>query len=152
MSDTPKTKATKKTDSQGQLSGIRGFLVFYLFIMAYQLVHGLVLTGGSIVLYNNPALAKTQDFSLPLSGLLLYDISNLILAALGVVFLVLAFKRKKAAIVWGLALSVLWPVALFVWHIAGEKSHFGTIVDTLPNIIGIFYLLLSKRVKATFVK
>jgi hypothetical protein len=152
MSDASKPKATKKTDSQGHLNGIRGFLPFYLFLMGYQLAHGLVLTVGSIVLYNDPALAKTQDFSLPLGGLLLYDISNLILAALGIVFLVLAFKRKKAAIVWGLALSVLWPVALFVWHVAGEKSHFGTIVDTLPNIISIFYLLLSKRVKATFVR
>ncbi len=120
--------------------------------MVYQLVHGLVLTGGSNVLYNNPALAKTQDFSLPLSGLLVYDIPNLILAALGVVFLILAFKKMKAAIACGLVLSILWPVVLLIWHVAGEKSHFGTIVDILPNIINIFYLLLSKRVKAPFVK
>ncbi len=152
MSDIPKTKATKKTDSQERQNGIRGFLILYLVSIAYQLVHGLVLTGGSIVLYNSPTLAKTQGFSIPFHGLLLYVISNLILAALAVAVLILSFKRKKAAIVWGLALSAAWPTVLLIWNIAGAKSNFGTIVDSLPNFICIFYLLLSKRVKATFVK
>ncbi len=148
---TQKTE-TSKTNSPQRLAGIRGFLLFYIFLLAYQLVHGLVLTGGSIVLYNNPSLAATQGFSLPLSGLLVYDITNLILAADGVLVLVLMFKRKKAAIINGIILSILWPLCLLIWHLAGEKSHFGTVVDTLPNVFGFFYLLLSRRVKATFVK
>lgn len=146
-----KTGVAKTMNENDRLAGIRGFLIVYLFLLSAQLIHGLVLTGGSIVLYNNPSLAATQGFSLPLSGMLLYDITNLILAADAILVLVLMLKKKKAAIINGVILSVLWPLALLIWHMAGEKSNFGTVVDSLPNVLGILYLLLSRRVKATFV-
>jgi hypothetical protein len=132
--------------------GIRGWLLVIVVLLAYQLIHGLVLTGGAIVLYNDPSLAAREQFSgVPLGGLLLYVTTNLLLAVYAIVVLGLMFQRKKAVISNCIVLSLLWPSCLIIWQLAGEKSHFGTIVDILPNILVLLYVASSQRVKATFV-
>ena len=144
-------KENSKPQEHERSAGIKGFLAFYVFMVVVQLIHGLILTGGSIIIYNVPSLAAKNNFHIPLAALYLYVVSNLVLAVLAIVLLVLIFKKKKLAITFGVLLSLLWPITLIVWHFAGEKSNFGTIVDTLPDVIGFFYILLSRRVRATLV-
>jgi hypothetical protein len=133
--------------------GIRGSLLLIVVLLAYQLIHGIVLTGGAIILYNDPSLAARVGFSgVPLGGLLLYVTTNLVLAIYAIVVVVLMVRRKKAAISNCIILNLLWPCCLIVWHLAGEKSHIGTIVDILPNIVILLYVAFSPRVKATFVE
>jgi hypothetical protein len=136
-----------------RLGGIRGWLLVIVAVLAYQLIHGLVLTGGAIILYNDPSLAAREGFSgVPLGGLLLYVTTNLVLAIYAIVVLALMVRKRKAAIINCVILNLLWLCCLIVWHLAGEKSHFGTIVDILPNIVILLYVALSQRVKATFVE
>lgn len=136
-----------------RLQGIRGWLLVIVGLLAYQLIHGLVLTGGAIILYNDPSLATREDFSgVPLGGLLLYVTTNVVLAIYAIVVLALMLQRKRAAISNCIMLSLLWPCCLIIWQLVGEKSHFGTIVDVLPNIVILLYVAFSQRVKATFVK
>jgi hypothetical protein len=136
-----------------RLRGIRGWLLVTVVLLAYQLIHGLVLTGGAILLYNDPSLAAREDFSgLPLAGILLYVTTNLVLAIYAIVVLALMVRRKKAAISNCIILNLLWPCCLIAWLLAGEKSHFGTIVDILPNVVILLYVALSQRVKAMFVE
>lgn len=136
-----------------RLLGIAGWLLVIVVLLAYQLIHGLVLTGGAIILYNDPSLAAREAFSgVPLGGLLLYVATNLVLAIYAIVVLALMVRRKKAAISNCIILSLLWPCCLIVWHLAGEKSHFGTIVDILPNAVIFLYVALSQRVRSTFVE
>ena len=60
-------------------------------------------------------------------------------------------KRKRQAVLHICIWNVLSILFLLTWHVAGEKSNIGTFVDVLPSVVGIAYILLSKRVKATFV-
>ena len=144
-------KENSKQHTPERFAGIKGFLILYVFLAVVQLIHGLVLTGGSIIIYNVPTLAAKNNFHIPVAALYLYVISNLVLAALAIALLILIFKKKRLAILFGVLLSLMWPICLIVWHFAGEKSNFGTVVDTLPDIIGFFYILLSRRVRTTFV-
>ena len=82
------------------MDGIRGWLLVIMVLLAYQLVHGLVLTSGAIILYNDPSVAAKEDFTgVPLSGLVLYVVTNLILAAYAAAVLALMLKKRKAAII-----------------------------------------------------
>jgi hypothetical protein len=60
-------------------------------------------------------------------------------------------KRKRRAVLHNCIWNGLSILFLLTWHVAGEKSNIGTFVDALPSVVGIGYVLLSKRVRATFV-
>lgn len=94
-----------------RLGGIRGWLLVIVAVLAYQLIHGLVLTGGAIILYNDPSLAAREGFSgVPLGGLLLYVTTNLVLAIYAIVVLALMVRKRKAAIINCVILNLLWAV------------------------------------------
>jgi hypothetical protein len=60
-------------------------------------------------------------------------------------------RRKRQAVLHICIWNVLSILFLLTWYVAGEKSNIGTFVDVLPSIVGLGYVLLSKRVKATLV-
>jgi hypothetical protein len=141
-----------KAEEDQKLVGIRGWLLAYLVLLIYLLLHGLVLTLASIILYSVPSLGAQEHFTAPLGFVMLYVMTNLILIIYGVVVCASMLERKRQAVlhncVWN-ALSILF---LLTWHVAAEKSNIGTFVDALPSVVGIGYILLSRRVKATFVR
>ncbi len=63
-----------------------------------------------------------------------YVITNIALALYTAVVLTLMIRRRKAAIVNSIVLNCLTVVFLTVWHLLGEKSPFGTIVDSVMRI------------------
>ncbi len=74
----------------------------------------------------------------------------MLLVVYAVVLYVLMFKRRKAAIAHNIAFNALSVLLLVAWHFVGEKSNIGTFVDALPNLVGLWYFLVSKRVRNTF--
>jgi len=132
-------------------SGLRGWLLVYMVGLAIQAVHGLGLTVGAVVIFTDPARAGLTSF-VPLGALLFYVITNIVLAVYTAVVLSLMRRRREAAIVNSIVLNCLTVLFLTLWHLFGEKSPVGTIVDSLPGLIGIAYILRSRRVRRTFVR
>ncbi|MGH9080001.1 MAG: hypothetical protein ACRDYE_08020 [Acidimicrobiales bacterium] len=116
-----------------------------------QALHGLGLTAGAIVIFADPGRAGLTSF-VPLGALLFYVITNIVIAAYTAVVLALMIRRRRAAIVNCIVLNCLTVVFLSLWHLLGEKSPFGTIVDSLPGLVGLAYILRSRRVRGTFVR
>ena len=113
-------------------------------------LHGLVLTVAVVVIYANPALAGLTSF-VPLGWLLFYVAANVVLAVYTAVLLVLMLRRRKTAIANNIVFNLLSVLFLVVWHLVGEKSPVGTVVNWLPGLAGLGYVLTSKRVRGTFV-
>jgi Protein of unknown function (DUF2569) len=128
---------------------ISGWLIVYLVALAGLALHGLELTIASVIIYANPSLAGLTSFvSLP--ALLLYVIPNVILILYTVVLYVLMFARKRSAIAHNVVFNILSVVVLVGWHVFHMKSTLGTLVDSVPNIVLLIYILRSKRVSRTF--
>jgi hypothetical protein len=119
--------------------------------LVIQALHGLGLTVGAIVIFADPKLAGLTSF-VPLGALLFYIITNIALALYTAVVLTLMFRRRKAAIMSSIVLNCLTVLFLTLWHLLGEKSPLGTIVDSLPGLVGFAYILRSKRVRCTFIR
>ncbi|HEY2354459.1 MAG TPA: DUF2569 family protein [Gaiellaceae bacterium] len=135
--------------SHRSLVGIRGWLVVYTVGLAAALAHGLALTIGSVIVYARPSLVGLHSF-IPLWALVIYVVSNVGLVAYGLTLFVLMTKGKRAAIAHNIAFNVLSVTFLFVWFLLSEKSPFGTVVDSLPALVGIAYFARSRRVRNTF--
>jgi hypothetical protein len=139
-----------------ELVGIRGWLQVYVVVLGLLTVHAIALTVASVIIYNKPAaaglatVASLKAFS-PLSSVLFYDITNGLLIIYAVVLYILMFRRRKAAISHNIAFNALSVLLLVAWHFAGEKSNVGTFVDALPNLVSLWYFLVSKRVRNTFI-
>jgi len=139
-----------------KLVGIRGWLLVYVVVLGFLTVHAIALTVASVIIYNKPATAGLSTvapliaFS-PLSSVLFYDITNGLLIIYAVVLYVLMFRRRKAAISHNITFNALSVLLLVAWHFAGEKSNVGTFVDALPNLVSLWYFLVSKRVRNTFI-
>jgi hypothetical protein len=129
---------------------IRGWLLVYVGLLAFLLLHGTALTIGSIVIYANPAAAGLHSF-VPLSFLLFYVITNVILVLYGISLFILMSRRLRSAIANNTIFNILSVAFLLAWHLFGEKSNFGTLVDSAPNLVGVAYILLSRRVRSTFI-
>jgi hypothetical protein len=117
--------------------------------MGGQALHDLGLTIGSIVVHARPALGGPHLF-VPLPSLLFYVISNLIVVLYTVALFVLMKRKRKSAIRHNVicnTLAVAFPVC---WRFLGMKSTFGMIVDSLPSLVGAWYILAAKRVRNTF--
>ncbi len=118
--------------------------------LVIQALHGLGLTVGAIVIFADPERAGLRSF-VPLGALVFYVITNTVLALYTAVVLLLMIRRRKAAIVNSIVLNCLTVLFLTLWHLLGEKSPFGMIVDSLPGLVGLAYILRSKRVRRTFI-
>jgi len=134
----------------GSPSGLRGWLLVYMIGLVIQALHGLGLTVGAIVIFADPGQAGLMSL-VPLGPLLFYISTNIILAGYTAVVLSLMVRRRKAAIVNSIVLNFLPVLLLTLWHVFGEKSPVGTIVDSLPGLAGLAYILSSKRVRGTFI-
>jgi len=132
------------------LPKVRGWLLVYIACLAALLMHGAVLTIGSIVIYAHPAAAGLNSF-VPLGFLLLYVMTNIILIAYAIFLFVLMARRRRSAIMHNIVFNVLSVAFLVTWHVFGEKSNFGTLVDSVPNLVGAAYFTLSRRVRNTFI-
>jgi hypothetical protein len=119
--------------------------------LAIQALHGVVLTVGAVVIFTDPARAGLASF-VPLGALLFYVITNIVLAIYTALVLCLMIRRRLAAIVHSIILNCLTVLFLTLWHLFGEKSPVGTIVDSLPGLIGIAFILRSRRVRGTLVR
>ena len=131
------------------MSGVRGWLLVYVISLAYLLLHGAGLTTASLVIYAHPALAGLRSF-VPLRFLVLYVATNVLLILYTITLFVLMARKRRAAIVHNVIFNVLGVAFLLAWHVLGEKSNVGTVVDTLPYLIGLAYVLRSRRVRNTF--
>ena len=134
----------------GLPSALRGWLLVYVIGLVIQALHGLGLTVGAIVIFADPARAGLTSF-MPLGGLLFYVITNIVLAVYTAIVIALMIRRRKAAIVNSIVLNCLTVLFLTLWYLLGEKSPFGMVVDSLPSLIGLAYILRSRRVRDTFV-
>jgi hypothetical protein len=136
-------------DKRGALPRIRGWLLVYIAALAVLLLHGAGLAVASIVIYAHRAAAGLHSF-VPLSSLLFYVITNVILILYTVVLFILMSQRRRSAIMNNIILNILSIAFLAAWHLIGEKSNVGTLVDSAPNLVGAAYILLSRRVRSTF--
>ena len=119
--------------------------------LVVQALHGLMLTVGAIVIFADPALAGLTSF-VPLGALLFYVVTNVGLAVYSAIVLSLMSHHRRAAIVNSIALNCLSVLLLTSWHVLGEKSPLGTLLDSLPGLVGLAYTLRSRRMRATFTR
>ena len=129
--------------------GFGGWLLVYMIASGALLLHEIQLSVGAIIIYVDPSIAGLRTF-VPLGSLLFYEATNVVLAALTVVAYSLMFRRRRAAIAANIALNTLSVSFLVPWHFLGMKSQAGTVIDALPGLIGLWYFLVSKRVRNTF--
>ena len=129
--------------------GIRGWLLVYVIALGLLALHGLGLTVATLIVNADPSLAGLNSF-VPLPSLLLYVISNLLLVMYTVVLYILMFKRRKSAIINNVIFNVLSIAFLVSWHIVGMKSTLGMVIDSTPGVVGVWYVLASRRVRSTF--
>ena len=131
-------------------AGIRGWLLVYVIALGVQALHDLGLTVAALVVHARPHLAGLVSF-VPLPSLLVYVVSNLIVVLYTVVLYVLMCTRRKSAIFHNVSCNALAVIFLVCWHFLGMKSSLGTIVDSVPGIVGAWYILASQRVRNTFI-
>lgn len=129
---------------------IRGLLLLYVIALVPFLLHAGVLTVGSMLSYAHPAAAGLHS-RVPLGFLIYYVISNVTLLAYGIVLFVLMIRRRRPAIVNNVIFNILAVVFLLSWHLLGEKSTIGTVIDSVPNLVGAVYIVTSARVRKTFI-
>jgi uncharacterized membrane protein len=137
-------------DHPRELPGIGGWLLVYIAALALFTLHGAWLTVASIVIYAHPIAAGLHSF-VPLSFLLFYVITNVVLIIYAALLLALMKQRRRSAILNNLLFNILSVTFLLAWHLFREKSIVGTLVDSAPNLIGAAYVLLSGRVRRTFI-
>jgi hypothetical protein len=142
--------AEKSASQAAARPPIRGWLLVYIVVLAILLLHGAELTIASIIIYAHPSAAGLHTF-IPLSSLLFYVATNTFLALYTVALFILMARRRRSAIIHNILYNVLSVAFLVAWHFAGEKSNIGTFVDAAPNLVGAAYVLLSRRVRKTFV-
>lgn len=126
------------------------WLLVYIVALSFLLLHGAVLTAGSIVAYADPAATGLHSL-VPLGFLVYYDVTNVTLILYGAALFILMVQRRRPAIINNIIFNILSVAFLLTWHLFGEKSNIGTIIDSMPNLVGAVYILLSKRVRSTFI-
>jgi hypothetical protein len=132
------------------LPAMRGWLLVYMVALTTLVLHGTALTIASVVIYAHTAAAGLHSF-VPLSFLLFYVITNIILIIYACLLFILMSWRRKAAIINNIAFNILSVAFLVAWHVFGEKSNIGTVIDSVPNLVGAGYFLVSRRVRNTFI-
>ncbi|TCC44398.1 DUF2569 family protein [Kribbella pittospori] len=133
-----------------ELAEVRGWLFCYVIALGVQTLHSFGLAVAAIIIKARPALAGLNAF-VPLPSLVVYEVCNLILVVYTVVIFALMAQRKKSAIAHNVICNALAIVFLVCWHLLGMKSTLGTTLDSLPSIVGLCYIVASRRVRNTFV-
>lgn len=128
---------------------IAGWLLFYVLVLAILVVHGIGLAVAAIIVYSKPSIAGLYTF-MPLGALVYYVMTNIAVALYTVVLFVLMFRRRDSAVANNIAFNILSASIVVSWHLLGEKSPVGTVIDLLPYLVGLCYVLTSKRVRNTF--
>lgn len=96
----------------------------------------------------NPDWSAARDGGLPrIRGWLLVYIALLA----GFLLFFLMARRRRTVIVNNVIFNILAVLFLVTWHLIGAKSNIGTVIDSLPNLAGVIYILLSRRVRSTFI-
>ena len=144
------SQAEQPTGQREAPPRIRGWLLAYIAVLAFLLVHGAALTIASVVNYAHPSAAGLHS-SVPLSFLLFYVVTNVMLILYTAALFILMSRRRKSAIVNNILFNILSVAFLLTWHILGEKSNVGTIIDSIPSLVCAAYILLSRRVRNTFI-
>jgi hypothetical protein len=145
--------ADKPEQSVGRrraLPPIQGWLLVYIVVLAFLGLHGAGLTAASIVIYAHPAAAGLHS-SISLISLLFYVTTNVILILYTAVLFILMSRRLRSAIINNVIFNISSIVFLVAWHLIGDKSNVGTLVDSAPNLVSAAYILLSGRVRSTFI-
>lgn len=132
------------------LPQIRGLLIVYLIAIAVFTLHTALLTTGSVVVYAH-SVATGSHPHVSLSFLVFYVVTNIALIFYVVYLFILMSRRRRSAIPHNIVFNVMAVVFLLSWHVVGEKSNIGTLIDSVPNLVGAGYFLLSRRVRNTFV-
>jgi hypothetical protein len=145
----PIRRLTRWKSIREEPQGIAGWLLVYVIVLAFLVVHGIGLTVAAIIIYSNPSIAGLHTF-MPLSALLYYVITNIAVALYTVVLFVLMFTRRHSAVANIVVFNILSASIVVSWHLLGEKSPVGTVIDVLPYLVGLCYVLTSKRVRNTF--
>lgn len=135
---------------RGALPRVRGWLIVYIVALGVFLLHGAVLTAGSVVVYADPAGTGLHS-RVPLGFLVYYDVTNVALMLYGVALFILMAQRRRPAIMNNVIFNILAVAFLVTWHFLGEKSGIGTVIDSVPNLVGAAYIVLSRRVRSTFI-
>ena len=144
----PFLQARATSESNRPAQRIGGLLAVYVVVLAIGFLHGLGLTVASVIIHANPSQAGLSA-PLPWGYIAFYLVSNVILAAYAVVLVRLIVKKRKSAIAHNAVYCILTIIFLAAWHFLGMKSLVGTVVDSLPGVVGILYFALSARVKET---
>lgn len=129
---------------------MQGWLLVYIVVLAVLGLHGAGLAIGSAVIYAHRAATGLHS-SVPLISLLFYVITNVILILYTVALFILMSAHLRSAIINNVIFNISSIAFLVAWHLIGEKSNVGTLVDSAPNLVGAAYILLSKRVRSTFI-
>jgi hypothetical protein len=144
----PLHQARAASESNRPPQRIGGLLAVYVVVLVIGFLHGLGLTVASVIINANPSHAGLSA-PLPWGHIAFYLVSNVILAAYAVVLVRLIVKKRKSAIAHNAVYGILTIIFLAAWHFLGMKSLTGTVVDSLPGVVGILYFALSARVKET---
>ncbi len=125
-----------------------GLLVGYVVLLVVLLIHGIGLTIAALVIEANPSLVGMTDLG-PDSHVVFYVVTNCLLAAYTLVLLWLICTKRRAAIVHNYLYCAISIGCLVAWNALGMKSPIGTVIDSLPGVVGILYFANSTRVKRT---
>lgn len=131
------------------MTGHRGWLLVYLVVLGLQVVHWLGLTVATVIVFANPELADLSE-PMPVYVLVIYVTTNALLIGYALCALRLMLLRRRSAIVHNVAWNSLSVVFLLCWYAIGAKSPIGVVIDSLPAVVAVSYLLRSQRVRATY--
>ncbi|SIM77722.1 hypothetical protein SAMN04489832_1967 [Micromonospora cremea] len=115
------------------------------------LIHGIGLTIATLVIDANPALVGMTDLG-PDSHIVFYVVTNCLLAVYILVLLWLICTKRRAAILQNHLYCAISIGCLVAWNVLGMKSSIGTVIDSLPSVVGIVYFAKSARVKRTLTR
>jgi hypothetical protein len=125
-----------------------GLLTGYVVLLVLLLIHGIGLTIATLVIDANPALVGMTNLG-PESHIVFYVVTNCLLAVYTLVLLWLICTKRRAAIAHNYLYCALSISCLVAWNLLGMKSPIGTVIDSLPGVVGIVYFAKSTQVKHT---
>ncbi|PWR10157.1 hypothetical protein DKT68_09760 [Micromonospora acroterricola] len=143
--------AAAQVPARSSAPRLRGLLVGYVVVLVLLLIHGIGLTIATLVIDANPSLVGMTDLG-PESHIVFYVVTNSFLAVYILVLLWLICTRRRAAIVHNYLYCAISIGCLVAWNVLGMKSPVGTVIDSVPSIVGIVYFANSTRVKRTLTR
>ena len=125
-----------------------GLLVGYVVVLVVLLIHGIGLTIATLVIDADPSLVGMTDLG-PGSHVVFYVVTNCLLAVYTLMLLWLICTKRRAAIVHNYVYCAISIGCLVAWNVLGMKSPIGTVIDSLPGVVGMLYFANSTRVRRT---